>query len=82
MKSLFVRTAKLIGAEKIQLLNKKRVAVFGLGGVGEHVAEASVRSGTGEIDLIDNDIIYESNMTRHIIATFDTLGLAQTTPLE
>ncbi len=74
MKEQFLRTAMLLGEEGIDSLNNKRVAIFGIGGVGGYVAEALARSGVGALDLIDNDTVCESNINRQIIATYDTLG--------
>ena len=74
----FSRTELLIGAEAMKLLASKRVAVFGVGGVGGYVVEALVRSGVGEIDLIDNDTVALSNLNRQIIATKDTIGRYKT----
>ena len=70
----FSRLELLIGEEKLKLLQEKRVAVFGIGGVGGAVCEALVRSGITKFDLIDNDTVCESNINRQIIATHDTLG--------
>lgn len=70
----FSRTELLIGAEAMKLLASKRVAVFGLGGVGGYVVEALVRSGVGEIDLIDNDKISLTNLNRQLIALHSTIG--------
>lgn len=70
----FKRTQLLIGKEKMQKLYKSRVAVFGVGGVGGYVAEALARSGVGEIDLIDNDVVSKSNINRQIIALSSTVG--------
>lgn len=70
----FARTAMLIGEDGLSKLKKARVAVFGAGGVGGYVIEALARSGVGAIDIIDNDIINESNINRQIIATKDTIG--------
>lgn len=78
MKEQFVRTAMLLGEGGIEKLKQSRVAVFGLGGVGGHAAEALVRSGIGAIDLIDNDTVNLSNLNRQIIATLDTLGKYKT----
>lgn len=58
----------------MEKLNKSRVAIFGLGGVGGYVAEALARSGVGALDLIDHDKIERSNLNRQIIATEETLG--------
>ena len=68
------RTAALIGEEGIEKLRSARVAVFGIGGVGGYVAEALARSGVGHIDLIDSDVVTETNINRQIIALTSTLG--------
>ena len=78
MKEQFVRTAMLLGEDAIDLLAGKRVAVFGIGGVGGHVTEVLARSGVGAIDLIDNDVVSISNINRQIIATYDTVGQYKT----
>lgn len=70
----FQRTRFLIGSKGIEHLQKARVAVFGVGGVGGFVVESLVRSGIGEIDLIDNDTVSLSNLNRQIIATRSTIG--------
>ena len=64
----------LIGTEALERLRGARVAVFGVGGVGGFVVEALARSGVGAFDLIDNDVVAESNINRQIIATHDTIG--------
>ncbi|MBO6047117.1 MAG: tRNA threonylcarbamoyladenosine dehydratase [Erysipelotrichaceae bacterium] len=74
MKEQFVRTALVYGEEAINSLNQRRVAVFGIGGVGGYVVEALARSGIGTLDLIDNDVVVESNLNRQIIATHASLG--------
>ncbi len=70
----FSRTEMLLGKEAMEKLKNSRVAVFGVGGVGGYVVEALARSGIGAIDLIDNDIVSESNINRQIIATEKTVG--------
>lgn len=74
MKEQYVRTAMLFGEDAINKLADKRVIVFGIGGVGGHVVEVLARSGIGSIDLVDHDIVAESNINRQLIATFNTLG--------
>ena len=78
MKEQFIRTAMLLGEDGIASLLEKRVAVFGIGGVGGHVVEALARSGVGHLDLIDNDTVNISNINRQIIATYDTIGQYKT----
>ncbi|MGI6686882.1 MAG: tRNA threonylcarbamoyladenosine dehydratase [Christensenellales bacterium] len=74
MESPFARTASLLGEEAIQLLQRKTVAVFGLGGVGGSCAEALARSGIGRLILVDHDIIQPSNLNRQVVALHSTLG--------
>jgi len=77
MDGQFSRAALLYGQEGIQKLLKRRVAVFGVGGVGGHCAEALCRTGVGAIDLFDGDVVDVTNINRQIIATHKTLGRAK-----
>ena len=69
MREEFVRTAMLLGEEAIEKLQKARVAVFGVGGVGGYAVEALARCGVGALDLIDSDTVSRSNINRQILAT-------------
>ena len=75
MQEQFLRTAMLLGEEAVARLQKARVAVFGIGGVGGYTVEALARSGIGQLDLIDNDDVSRSNINRQILATHSTVGL-------
>jgi len=74
MSDQFHRTSLLIGRENIDKLKNRRVAVFGIGGVGGHSAEALCRCGIGKIDLYDGDVVDITNINRQLIATHETLG--------
>lgn len=74
MESEFSRSALLLGHEAMDRITRSRVAVFGVGGVGGYVVESLVRTGVGEIDIIDNDKVCLSNINRQIIATRKSLG--------
>lgn len=69
----FSRTQLLFGKKAIEQLSKKRVAIFGIGGVGGYVCEALVRGGVGIFDIIDNDKVCLTNLNRQIIATHKTI---------
>lgn len=71
---IFSRETMLLGKEAVERLAQGRVAVFGLGGVGGHAAEALARAGIGALDLIDADRVSLSNLNRQLIATLDTVG--------
>lgn len=74
MLNKFSRTEILFGKDAMNKLASSCVAVFGIGGVGGYTAEALVRSGIGEIDLIDNDKVSLTNINRQIYATTKTVG--------
>ena len=74
MSEEFSRLELLIGQEAMSRLTRKRVAVFGIGGVGGHVAEALARSGVGALDLIDKDTVDVTNLNRQIVALHSTIG--------
>lgn len=74
----FCRTERLLGSEAMERLSRCRIAVFGIGGVGGHAAEALVRSGVGAIDIVDGDVVSLSNINRQIIALHSTVGMAKT----
>ena len=68
------RTELLIGKEGLDKLKKSKVIVFGIGGVGSFTVEALVRSGIGNLVIVDNDDICLTNINRQIHATTKTLG--------
>lgn len=74
MLNQFSRTQLLLGPDAMTALDRARVAVFGVGGVGGHAAEALARSGVGALDLIDDDLVCLTNVNRQVIATISTVG--------
>lgn len=70
----FSRTELLLGSRAMERLYHARVAVFGIGGVGGHAAEALARSGVGAIDLFDDDEVCLTNLNRQLVATHSALG--------
>lgn len=74
MQNQFSRTELIIGKEAIEKLNKAKVAVFGIGGVGSFVVEALARAGVQNFILVDDDKVCLTNLNRQIIATYKTIG--------
>ncbi|MGN0221634.1 MAG: ThiF family adenylyltransferase [Prevotella sp.] len=68
------RTTALLGEPAIEKLRNSKVALFGVGGVGGYALEILARSGVGNIDLFDNDVISTSNINRQIIALHHNVG--------
>ena len=82
MGNKFDRTKRLLGADAMNKLKNSHVAVFGIGGVGGHAADALVRSGIGEITIVDSDDVAESNINRQLIATTKTIGRKKVAVME
>ena len=74
MLNQFSRTQLVFGEEAMQRLAGARIAVFGIGGVGGYTVEALVRSGIGQLDLIDDDKVCITNVNRQLLATLKTVG--------
>ena len=70
----FERTEKLFGHTAMEIFENSNVAVIGIGGVGGYAAEALVRSGIGNITIVDFDKIEKSNINRQIWALESTVG--------
>ncbi|MCY3864762.1 MAG: ThiF family adenylyltransferase [Chloroflexi bacterium] len=66
MSNLWERVEGLIGAENLDRLAEKKVAVVGLGSGGGFVALSLAMSGLGQFVLVDNDELESGNVTRHV----------------
>ncbi len=78
MANMFSRSELIYGKEAIELLKNKRVAIFGIGGVGGYVCEGLVRTGVSHFLLVDADKVTLTNLNRQIIATQETIGQYKT----
>jgi tRNA A37 threonylcarbamoyladenosine dehydratase len=77
-RSQFSRTEMITGSEATEILLRKSVIIFGLGGVGSYAAEAVARAGVGNIALVDNDVVSLSNLNRQLCALHSTVGMLKT----
>lgn len=75
MEEQFSRMKILLGDDTVRRISERRVAVFGVGGVGSFCAEALARLGIGNITLVDPDKVAESNLNRQLIALHSTVGM-------
>jgi tRNA A37 threonylcarbamoyladenosine dehydratase len=71
-----------MGQNALDALEKARVIVFGVGGVGSWAAEALVRSGIGHIDIVDSDTVCVTNINRQVQALPSAIGKAKVTVLK
>jgi tRNA A37 threonylcarbamoyladenosine dehydratase len=75
----FDRAARLLGETALERLGKAHVAVFGLGGVGSFAVEGLVRSGVGEVTLVDFDLVCVTNTNRQLHAVHGSIGKPKAT---
>lgn len=71
---MFTRTIQLIGEEGFAALQRVRVILFGVGGVGGWCAETLLRTGIGHLTLVDFDKVDTTNLNRQIVATASNIG--------
>lgn len=74
MEERFERESLIIGVEGVEKLQRCKVALFGVGGVGSFAAEALARAGVGTIALIDGDKVAVTNLNRQLVALESTIG--------
>lgn len=72
---------KFLDRFNIMLSNKKldnilssKIILFGVGGVGGNTAEMLVRSGVGNLTIVDFDTIDITNINRQIVALHSNIG--------
>lgn len=75
---MYERINLLIGCDNVDKIKKSTVLVVGLGGVGGYAVEALVRSGVGNLIIVDYDTIDISNLNRQIITNTNNIGKLKT----
>ena len=73
-KDIFARSIGLLGEKNFTKIQDKRIAVFGLGGVGGTALEALARTGFKHFIIIDMDKVSASNLNRQILYTGKDIG--------
>lgn len=79
---LFDRLQILTGPEALARLATRKVAIFGLGGVGSWAAEGLVRSGVGHVTLVDSDVVDITNVNRQLQTHPGNVGQPKATELQ
>lgn len=70
----FNRLILLLGEDAFARLQQTNVILFGVGGVGSWCAEALIRSGVGNLTMVDCDIVDITNINRQLPALSSTIG--------
>ena len=77
-RKIYNREEMIIGPKGLEKLWQSHVMVLGLGGVGGSAFEALLRSGIGEITVVDNDVVDETNLNRQALARLSSIGKKKT----
>jgi len=72
------RTELLVKEEGIEKLQSANILIVGLGGVGSFAAEFLVRSGIGNLTIVDGDTVDITNINRQLPALNSTIGKNKT----
>ena len=72
------RTELLVKEEGIKRLQSANILIVGLGGVGSFAAEFLVRSGIGNLTIVDGDTVDITNINRQLPALNSTIGKNKT----
>ena len=72
------RTELLVKEEGIERLQSANILIVGLGGVGSFAAEFLVRSGIGNLTIVDGDTVDITNINRQLPALKSTIGKNKT----
>lgn len=76
------RTKILLGENTVKSFHNKKVAIYGLGGVGAAAAVDLLRTGVGNLHVLDFDIISVSNLNRLVFGFRNNLGQNKTDVLK
>ena len=78
MENIFARNKLIYGADYLEKIRNRHVAVFGLGGVGGFALESLARAGVEHFTIVDFDTVSPSNINRQLIALHSTLNEKKT----
>ena len=71
---IFNRSELLLGRKGMEALDRTRVIVFGVGGVGSWCTEGLIRAGLTHLTIVDSDKVCPTNINRQLMATQNTVG--------
>lgn len=77
MQSRYTRNIPALTEAECSLLQTKKVAVIGCGGLGGHLIDQLVRIGIGSIRVVDGDVFEETNLNRQLFSEVPLLGCSK-----
>lgn len=73
-KNRYLKNLNTISLKEQAILEKSKVVVLGLGGIGGGVCEMLARVGVGNLTLVDGDVFEDSNLNRQLLCQEDLIG--------
>jgi molybdopterin/thiamine biosynthesis adenylyltransferase len=70
----FERQLPILGKKCQEKLKNSKVLIAGVGGLGSSVADILTRNGIGELYLVDNDVVDETNIHRQTLYILKDVG--------
>lgn len=77
MEPRYARNIPALTEAECKLLQSKRVAVIGCGGLGGHLIDQLARIGVGFIRAVDGDVFESSNLNRQLLSEVPLLGVSK-----
>ncbi len=74
MENIWSRSIMLFSKDEREIIRNSRVCIIGVGGTGGICSETLVRSGVGNIILVDPDEFELSNLNRQHFCTISKIG--------
>lgn len=71
---MFDRLQLILEKDKLNKIQKQKILIVGIGGVGANALESLVRFGIQEITIIDHDTIDITNLNRQLITLHSNIG--------
>jgi len=77
MQSRYERNIPALTPEECRILQGKRAAVIGCGGLGGHIIDQLCRIGIGALRVVDGDVFEPSNLNRQLLSQVPLLGASK-----
>ena len=77
MEPRYARNIPALTQAECALLQAKKVAVIGCGGLGGHLIDQLARIGVGFIRVVDGDVFEVTNLNRQLLSNVPLLGISK-----
>lgn len=75
MRERYIRNIPALSEQECALLQTKKAAVIGCGGLGGHIIDILARVGVGALRVVDGDVFEPTNLNRQLLSSVPSLGV-------